>query len=87
MHTTDPFNCPKAESIRVQLQALVADLIAVAELGLGIRDQLAAVIHAQVILVTTSMSIFANVFRTALRTVHRYLWRKVHPSIMQRPGS
>ena len=73
MHTTHPFNAPKAQHIRIQLQTLAAHRITVAELGLGVRDQLTSTIHAQVILFATSMPIFANVFRAALRTLHRHL--------------
>ena len=83
MNTTYPFNRPQAQTVRIQLQTLLTDLIAVAELGLRVRDKLADIPHTDDFVCHVGAH-FCGHARNRTQDIAWLTPLVVHPSIMQR---
>lgn len=67
----DALNAAKAHAIDVYFEALFSDLTAIASFNLRIFYELSATIDADMVLLATSMTVFANVVRLTFWTFHR----------------
>jgi hypothetical protein len=79
MHAFDPFNAPQPHAVDIHFEALSFDGIAVAFGGIVAIDKLAGTIDTDVILFTASQSIFTDMGRATVWTLHQILPRFIPP--------